>query len=202
MIRKRAIVILAGGFSRGGKLGWRSSVFGEKADASISGSYIRILAAAYLWRRDPSVTVVTSGGKGEVKNLSLGVFLSTIMKHELIELGVPESVILEENRSNNTYQQLRAIAEMVERHHWSEVRIISNRFHLPRIQAMIECLSGMERLKDISQYVSAEEVMLAEEPEKWQSQIDAAYASSEFAEIIANEKRGTDQIRFSEYRIG
>ena len=177
-------------------------IFGEKDDISVSGSYVRVVAASLLWHKNSSAVIVLSGGRGQANTVfPPGLFLSTIMKKELEDIGIPESIIMEENQSGNTYQQLTAILSMATRHHWSEVQIVSNRFHLPRIQAMVECLEPLIPLRSIVFYVSAEEVVLAAEPKKWREQIDAAYASVEFAEIISNEARGTAQVRSGEYLI-
>lgn len=202
MTNRKVIVVLAGGVSRGGALGWRSSVFGEKADISIAGSYVRVAAAALLWRQDPSAVIVTSGGRGQADTVfPPGLSLSTIMKQELAELGVPASVILEESRSGNTYQQLLAIVELATQNHWLDISIVSSRFHLPRIQAMVECLSGLEVLRPITSYIPAEDVVLAAEPDKWREPINTAYGSDEFAEIISSEERGTAQVRSGEYKV-
>jgi len=199
---KRAIVVLAGGFSRGADGNWHSSPFGQLADVSISGSYVRIIATYLLWRQNQSAMIVTSGGRAEGdKVFPPGLSTSLIMKEELKELGIPETVILEKDQSGNTYQQLCAIASMAIEHRWLEVGIVSSRFHLPRVQAMVECLDELEALKAIVKYVSAEDVVLAVEPDKWRKQIEDAYRSPEFAEIIVGEECGTAQVRAGTYRL-
>ncbi|MEK7585311.1 MAG: YdcF family protein [Patescibacteria group bacterium] len=198
----KAIVILAGGFTRDASGEWHSSTFGTPATVSMSGSYVRIAAAAILWRQNPDSVVVPSGGRGQADQLfPPGLFLSTVMRRELIQEGVPATSILEENRSGNTLEQLREIRHLAKVHGWPLVEIVSSRFHLPRIQAMIECLSELGGLKSITQFTSAEDVVLAASPVVWRSAINLAYASPEFIKLAELEANGVRQLREGTYRV-
>ena len=198
----KAIVILAGGFTRDASGEWHSSPFGAPATVSMSGSYVRITAAAMLAKRDKDAIVVPSGGRGQADKLfPPGLFLSTVMKRELVLEGVPESSILEENQSGNTLQQLREIVRLTQEHRWPWVKIVSSRFHLPRIRAMIEYLEIMETLRLVVEYVSAEEVVLSQEPDEWRTAIDTAYASDEFQQLMELEVRGVKQLQDGTYRM-
>lgn len=200
-LSKKAITVLSGGLNRGGKFGWQSSAFNEPADVSVPGSYVRMAAAACLWHRGQSAVVVTLGGRGEANEvLPPGLSFSTIMREELKELGVPESMILEENQSGTTHQQLVAIARLSIEKNWSEIYLVSNRYHLPRVRAMVEHLESLSHLRSVTTYVSAEETILEVEPEKWRGQIEAAYDSTEFARLIEAERRGVTQVVNGTYK--
>jgi hypothetical protein len=198
---KTVIVVFPGGFSRNKDGLWHSAHFGEKAEAGPTGSYVRIAAAAILAKANPATTVVVSGGRGTAdKILPPGLFLSAIMKKELVTQGVNGDRIFEESKSGTTYQQLLAIAELFAKHHWESIQLVSNHYHLPRIRSMIENFPELAPLRSIVQYVSAEEVVLGEDPGVWQAAIDKAYDSEDFKKIISLEKKGVEDIMAGTYK--
>ena len=198
----QAIFVLAGGFNQDGKGEWHSSTFGNPATVGMSGSYVRITAAALLWRSMPDSVVVPSGGRGAADHLlPPNLYLSTIMRRELEVVGVPSSAIIEENQSGNTFSQLKVLVDLVHQYNWTKVTIVSSRFHLPRGQAIVECLKGMESLRSVAEYVSAESVVLAKAPAEWCTAIDATYASDEFKKLIELEAKGVEQLRLGQYQL-
>ncbi len=201
-ISQKAIFVLAGGFNRDEKGEWHSSTFGKQATVGMSGSYVRIQAAASLWRSAPDSVVVPSGGRGTADHLlPPNLYLSTIMRRELEALGVPANSIIEENQSGNTFSQLKALIDLVQKYGWDRVIIVSSRFHLPRVQTMIQYLEEMKALRSKVEYASAEKIVLAEAPEEWRAAIDEAYKSDEFKKLIELEMNGVEQIRSGKYQL-
>lgn len=202
----KAIAVLAGGFSKDEQTGlWRSSHFGEKPTVAEPGSYVRIIAATMLLNRiarNAERSIFVSGGRGQADALfPPGVTCAAIMKHELVELGVPKERIEEETSSNNTAQQLRALDALSKEHGISDLWIITNRFHVQRISAMIhDKRLGLERLPANAKTLDAEEVVVRFNPSFWSAIVESAYASTELAEIIAREKRGTEMVKNGMYQ--
>src|SRR3989338_6165011 len=106
---KEAIFVISGGFKRDEAGEWVSSDF-ERSDCGPVGSNIRMLAGWYLYKKNPQRSIIVSGGRGECEGLlPQNLTLSKILKRELLELGVPEDNIIEEDQGNTTYQQLKAL---------------------------------------------------------------------------------------------
>jgi len=112
---------------------------------------------------------------------------------------VPKERIVEENRSNNTYQQLVFLKDVLKA---ASVIILTNQWHLPRVKAIIE---NIEELKDFyhnlkPKYLTAEEVLLSHNPSNWREIIESAYASKDMGDRLKLEKYGIEQIKKGTYR--
>jgi hypothetical protein len=182
---------------------WRTTTFEDAGDKfGILGDRLRIVAGWHLYRQDPSLRIVVLGG--ESNWTSDAPTVAMVMKHELIELGVPEQAIVTERGSFTTYQQLSSLQAMFEGEIPPHGRIVSNRYHLGRIQAFIEHAPALLRLRQWHMLgrvtlQEAEAILMARDPNTWQSQIDAAYQSPRMRERIALEEKGTRQIRDGTY---
>lgn len=194
------ILLLSGGFKRESET-WRSTLFDEKGDCGPTGSIARVIAARVLYEENRERILIASGGRGECETmLPQGLYLSSILRRELIEMGVPESSIFEDTTSHNTYEQLTEMRSFLETHGDAPVLIVSNAFHIPRIQAMLEYRPELAHLAKLSYTVVAEPLILEQKPE-WQSTIETAYASEPLMTIIRKEKEGVVSIKAGTYRF-
>jgi len=202
--RNAVIVVLAGGLRRT-KKGWRTSNFNESGDNfGICGSRLRVLAAAELYNLlsnfKTKILIIASGGKGQYQGIKGAPFLSAVLKKELIELGVPGNKILEEKRSNNTCQQLEELARIVKDRNLKNIILISNKYHLPRIKAFIEVDKKLRKIfAPVLKIRSAEEILIAANPKKWEPSIKKGYSFKSMKERIILEKKGEKQIRNGTY---
>ncbi len=200
MQSKEAIVVLTGGFSldKDGKL--ISSDF-EKGERGPPGSIIRMLAALYLYQENPDRLIIVSGGRGEWDDLlPKEETLSGVLKQELIENGVPEENIIEENKGNNTYRQLRALLPIIEKYKLSSILVTSHSHHLPRIEATLKYLPELSEVMKIAKTVSADDIVIKKDP-SWKKIIKEAYQREPTLTIIAKEKIGTEQIKNGTYKL-
>ncbi len=101
-------------------------------------------------KREPYLRIVALGG--ESNRTSDAPTIAMVMRHELIELGVPEQTIATERRSVNTYQQLCNFQEIVTIEMLASVLIVSNRYHLGRIQAFIEHAPALLMLRKLHKF--------------------------------------------------
>jgi len=204
--KNAVIVVLAGGL-RSTLNGWRTTNFSESGDNfGICGSRLRVLAAAALYNFFSGFKIksliIASGGKGQYQRIKGAPFLSAVLKKELIELGIPGNKILEENRSNNTYQQLEELANIVKDRNFKNVILISNKYHLPRIKVFKETDKNLRKiLAPVLTIKSAEEILIAANPKKWAPYIKKAYNSKFMKERITLEKRGEKQIKNGTYNF-
>lgn len=194
------IVILGGSLKKEGGL-WRTAHFDEGDNFGTTGDTIRVIAGSYLFKEGLAGHILVSGGKGQYKNDTKTPTIASVMKKELIDLGVAPDKIEEETQSENTYQQLRALKDVVAENGWNSVGIISNRYHLPRIQAMIECGPSLGIISPIINLICAEDVLLTYAPNSWQKVIEEAYRREEMKKRIAIEQMGVKDIREGRYKF-
>jgi len=197
-----AIVVLAGGIKRESSGSWVSTDL-TSADNEIGapGGKLRVLAVAVLARKYSAAMVIASGGKGydvpkdAVEDHPL---IAKIVRDELIECGVSISRLVLEEKSNTTYQQLRELEILITKRSMKNVMIVTSRYHLPRLRAMVEM--KFPRMIDIVKMVSAEEVLLETDSARWKNVIVEAYSSAFMAERMAKEEQGVSQIKDSTYQ--
>jgi len=175
---------------------WRSSLF---ANGGI-GDRLRVEAAAVLYQANAQLIVV-AGGKGKRAHLAEAPLCASVMKRELIELGVPAEHIREELRSANTHQQLQSIKALFDRLPIVRLRILSNRYHLPRINAFLSSDLQLHAWFTSGRILSeaAEEILTQHDPPRWHDLIAEAYASQAMRERLEQEEKGVRDIRAGTY---
>ena len=86
------IVILAGGLVKDIN-GWRTTWFDEMDNFGALGDRFRVLAGAYTYqnaqKENQDAWLIACGGKGQLQSISDAPTISSVIKKELIELGVP-----------------------------------------------------------------------------------------------------------------
>ena len=199
---KQAIIILGGGMVKDGKV-WRTMNLDEGTQLGALGDKLRVEAANILYNENPKILLIASSGKGMYKDVVDAPVPAEVIKQELIDLGVEEASILTEEKSDNTYQQLQELKKIINEHNLSEVRIISNRYHVPRIKAMIEKDNELRALSEQKkiQAVSAEEVLIKHDLKQWKDKIDKAYESKEMKKRITIEEQGVQDIKSGIYKF-
>ena len=210
MNNKFYIVILGGGLKKD-KNDWRTTNFDENDNFGVLGDRLRIVAGKYLYARasknNPDVFIIVLGGKGQLKNIKGAPAVAEVLKKELIELGVPLKKIIEEKKSGSSFEQLLALNKIVIERDLRNIALISNHYHLPRVETLIECNSN--RLKSLStmlvagnlRLVPAEKVCIFHNKDKWSVLIRKAYASEEMKERIRLEKQGIKDLKEGKYKI-
>jgi len=198
-----AIIVLAASIKQNAFGQWVSTDLTD-ADNKIGapGGKLRILATAILAKQYPTAIVVTSGGKGSdtPKNISrVCPLLAEILRDELIEYSVSGNRIVLEKNSNSTYQQLQKLKTLIVENGWQNVLVVTNRYHLARVRAMTE--SKFPKLVDLTELISAEDVLLKTDPAYWEPVLLNAYASAFMSERIAKEEQGILQIKNGTYQF-
>ena len=180
MTNKKAIIIFGGGMVKD-KGVWRTTNLDEGTALGALGDRLRVEAANILYKKNPQLMIVASGGKGMYRDINDAPPVAEIIKKELIDLGVKSQSIYKEEQSDTTWQQLQELINIIKDKELSQAIVVSNRYHLPRILAMIESDNELcELLKENKiQVISAEEILIKHDPEKWQHNIDNVYNSEE-----------------------
>ncbi|MBU1131469.1 YdcF family protein [Patescibacteria group bacterium] len=205
MKSKEAIVVLSAGIKKDSQGEWKNTDLNQEDNSyGAPGGNLRVLAASILYKQNPDQYIIASGGRGwDIKNDKAGrPDLSKIIKAELTDLGIPGEVIIEENNSNNTYQQLKELKKIIENYNLKYLKIITNQWHVHRVKAMLEHLDELkDLLKQVEiKFITAEEVVIKDNPGKWQKEIDSVYQSDWLKQRIKMEQQGLKQIKNGTYK--
>lgn len=193
-----AALFVLGGWPQPDREGtWRSSLF---EDGGI-GDRLRVEAAAVRYRAQAQRIILT-GGKGKLTHVADAPACASVMRRELLELGVPADDIFEELGSGNTYEQLQFIKTALSQFPVPHLRILSNRYHLARINAFLNDDAQLQQwsAQRRIQLEAAEEIVLMHDPSRWSQLITEAYASQAMQERIEQELRGVQAIRAGTYK--
>lgn len=193
---KNCLVILSGWAEKDKKEKWISS--------GLLGDNFRIIAAKYLWDKNKNLFIIVSGGKGQLSHIADMEPLAQIMAKELVELGIDRKIIIKESRSYNTYEQMIKLAGLIKKYKFDHISIISNKWHLPRIKALIEnIVTGLKPLllNNKIKLLSAEKVLLKNDQKKWGVIIKKIYANPRTRNRIKMEKQGIKDILNGKYKI-
>lgn len=201
MNNKETIVILGGSIVKDNNQ-WRTTNFSEKDNFGATGDRLRIIAAKYLYKNSENQIIVL-GGMGQLKGMVDAQPVSKIIKNELIELGLPKEKIIIEEKSSNTYEQLQELKSIVRAHNITKLEIISNKYHLPRVETLIKMDSDLLKMLNLDKIklVSAEEICLEHDPKRWQEEINKAYESEAMQERIKLEEKGIKQLKEGTYNF-
>jgi hypothetical protein len=200
---KNIIVVLGGGLVKDQKTGkWRTRTFNEDGIFGATGDMIRVVAASYLYKDNPNNMIVSMSGKGTLKDvLPNEVTVASVMRDELITLGVPKKSIILEDKSGTTFENLVELKKIIRKLRPKKVTLITNDYHLPRVRAMIDYI---DELKDVTkmtdiEFASAEKVAIEHDKEKWRYIIDTSYKTDAMQTRIANELKGVQDIKNGTY---
>lgn len=96
----------------------------ERASPTLSR---RINCAASLWRVDPSLKIIVSGGVGHHPPSE-----AEMMRRLLCKQGVPASSIILEDRSTNTLENAIFSAALMREHGLTHAIIVTDGYHMAR----------------------------------------------------------------------
>jgi len=201
---KRALLLLSAGIKQNEHGEWESTDLVEHDGfQGASGGKVRVRAAAYLHQSGDYDVVIAPGGHGHDKNIA-GVNhpgLYEILKRELGQYGVPEEVIVGKDDSNTTLEQLLSALSTAVQQGVGDVTIVTSRYHLTRVQAMIEHMTNYAQKLGIDHvhYLAAEDVCIEAAPSEWEQRVEEAYASKQVQERVALELKGVQDIKQGSY---
>lgn len=101
------------------------SVWGDEPSPTLNQ---RINEALELYREGYGKKIIASGAKGYGENMHE----ATAIKKRLVELGVPESEILEEKNSTSTFENLTFSQDLMKKQGYKDAVIVTNYYHIYR----------------------------------------------------------------------
>lgn len=199
-LKKNAIVVIGGWLiKKNGR--WQTTGFDGNFGNGTVGDRLRVLASYYLYNKNNRSLIIASGGKGKLRKFKGVPSIASVIKRELTELGIPGDGIIIEGRSDSTYENLRNLIRIAKARRLNGIIVVSNRYHLPRIKAMVKYAPGLNELSKIVhiKYCEAEVVVIKNNP-SWRSIIQNAYARKEMKDLILKEKKGVKDLKSGNYR--
>ena len=122
------------------------------------------------------------------------------MRRELEGRGILSSHIIDETASNNTFEQLCALVRLFMDMQFKKALLVSNDWHLPRIEAFVQSAPELELLRTLPlDYISAESVLLEKDAARWGKLISGMRAAPEMKQRLLAEAEGVRQIHAGTY---
>jgi len=183
---------------------WRTTTFDDPGDLYGSvGDRLRVIAGSCLYRENPSLKFILLGGKGQHARTPGAPTLAEVIQEELQELGVPPENIFLEKKSGNTYESLFFLKEFLEDKNLKDILLISNKYHLPRIKAMIKGTPELNLTFSLLRIrlMSAEKILITHEPKIWRKKIAAVYNSAVMKKRLSAEKKGIEDFKNGKYKF-
>lgn len=115
-------IVLLGGATK--------SAFPPRPAVDLSEEGDRVLYAAQLYRERKAPVVIASGGRIDWRGGGLAE--SSDMADILITLGVPNSAILQDSKSLNTYQNAVNVRQIMQERDIRRVLLVTSAMHMPR----------------------------------------------------------------------
>lgn len=122
------IVVLGGGTESGDS---------PRPMTEINGAGDRVLYAAKLYRQGAAPLILLSGGNLEFSS-ERNETPAEAMQEILVFMNVPKDVILQQNESENTYEDALLSAQMLEDMDIKEIILVTSALHMPRAKALFE----------------------------------------------------------------
>lgn len=198
----KATFILGGNIYKTAKGRWQTSSFSEGDEHGVLGDRLRVIAGEYLFKDDQHQDIVVLGGHGQLEGIEGAPFVSEVMRDELVERGIAADHIVTETESGNTYQQLQHLKRLCAERGYTDMILVTNEYHMPRVQALIGRDADLEQMLERGALTveSAEKILIEHEP-KWERTIREAYESDAMRHRIAQESAGVEQIKKGTYRF-
>jgi len=128
-----------------------------------------------LHRSGHAPIIICTGGA----RLSRNAHGSAFMKRYLVEHGIDESRVIEENRSNHTLGNLTETRDILQRMHLSRAVVVSSPIHLPRLKGLTSHTASA-----VSFDATAYDLQQCEPPIAWH--IIYQQVHHEFAALLAS----------------
>jgi uncharacterized SAM-binding protein YcdF (DUF218 family) len=128
MPQAEVIVVLGGG---------TESADYPRPMTEINSAGDRVIYASALYNTGAAPAILVSGGNLEFSS-ARGTTPAEEMTELLLLIGVPETAIWPQNKSQNTYEDALYSAQMLKEKQITEVILVTSAMHMPRAKALFE----------------------------------------------------------------
>lgn len=203
-----AIAILGGGLRREGD-DFFPATYADSDEFGMLGGHMRVIAGVELLRRGESGTFVFTTGIYEKNKARLGQdvppeaeIYAADFSSRAARMNVSSPEVVLERMSKTTLENMRELMRIIGARGWSHVAIVSNTYHLPRVEALYTHLFRLrpDLHVDIT-FLSAEEIVKGGLPGQYDTEIESAYASPSAARRVESEIRGLRDLENGTYAL-
>ncbi len=191
-IRPNAIIIPTGGTVRSVDGGYRSTSYEDGDSFGVLGGYARVEAASILGKMYPDTKIVP-GGKG-IRDQFVPSH-AAVMESELVKLGIAPSRIIREENSTTTLNGMSEAESLSKKLGWSDIIIVTNEYHVPRLSAMWKTLKSSVR----ANIVVAEDVITSVRPE-FEKEFGVVKQTPAYIKRLASEADGLAALHSGTYK--
>lgn len=125
-IQPADVLLVLGGGIHGSAPPWRLA-------PDLNDAADRVVYAAQLYHADKAKQIIVSGGTLSWKGVQQSE--ASAMKVLLVQLGVPTSVIIEEDQSQSTYENMLNSQVLLSTHSVKRLLLVTSAAHMPRSMA-------------------------------------------------------------------
>jgi uncharacterized SAM-binding protein YcdF (DUF218 family) len=218
-----AIIVLSANIKKVGKEEKKHFVptdLHSPTDMGLAGGGMRVLASTELYLNKEARLFIFSGGKSpravakygddipsdsEVYTEKFRSGLEGLKKRsdyaeKFKDLEEPDTLL--EDKSSNTQTNIREVLRLIYKSKWQQVAILTNDYHLPRVQALYEqALRDHPEIKIQMTFLSAEKILKKYQPGKYDKVIENAYKSPDGILRLQNEAKGLEDFKSGKYKI-
>lgn len=196
-----AIFILSGGIvakDEGRTQQFKSPSYKEKDENGlITGGKARVIAAAEISKKFPEAKIITTSKDARESGRPTH---AEVMAEELQKLGIHPETIIKEEKSKDTLTELREMIKMIQQNNWKNVDVITNEYHISRVEAMLDVLlSETEKEKPLIQLISAEKI-LETKSSHYKKLFDKVRQTDGYRLRIEREQKGVEDFKQGIYR--
>jgi hypothetical protein len=190
---------------------FQSTSFASSDNFGMLGGKARVIAAAEVGKYFSHTKIVATSHSLNPER-SKEPTLAQVMANELEHYGIPENQIVLEEKSTSTLTTIVEMIKLAKENNWVHLGIISNDYHLPRVQAMYkhiqELINDDDALKEALQFchqndlsisfIAAEDI-LPHKSTHYIELIRQVQQSQEYLKRIESEKIGLEKIEGHAY---
>lgn len=199
---RKLFCVLGGGLVQDDSGEWHTVEYAKGGDKfGFSNDRWRVLAAAVHWKKNPDCMMLVSGGRGQYRSIKGVPTIASVIKSELIEIGVPEASIVIEDNSDNTHEQLIKVVEVAKKNNFRDIVLLTSEWHIPRVEAFLNSESYLSKETGnlTITTVSAEEILKKDDPYKWSEIIEEVKQRDDYKERVKIELKGVEDIEKGVY---
>lgn len=202
-----AVIVLGTNIRKDGNI-YRPTTYDDYDQYGMLGGDMSVLAASLMCEQQVTDTFVFSTGTSEKTKAIFGpgvpteakVYSEDFMKR-IKEAGLPKPTVILEDRSVNTYTNLVESFAVIREKGWSNVAIMSPRYHIPRVEQLVGLVTIKHPIDANLAFIKAEDIVITLMPGHYEKHIEAAYNSPQAKKRQRIEQQGIDDIKNGRYVI-
>jgi uncharacterized SAM-binding protein YcdF (DUF218 family) len=213
-----AVIILGGGLQKtGGK--FYPTDYRHEDEFGMLGAGMRMVTATEMYIESQTRNFVFATGVTDKNRAKFGDNVPTeaeIYEEKFLRVieglkkrpdyktkleNLPPPNVIKEDKSFNTASNIEEISKIIKKQGWQNVRIVSSKYHIPRIKALYEHAQNNDlELKNVKiEFISAEDFVINKKPGRYDKTIKQYYQTDAAKRRLESEARGLHDLQHGTY---